>query len=69
MPGKIIEVRVQAGDRVAAGQTLLVMEAMKMEHAVTASADGVVAELYVAASEQVEADTLLALVTPDDDAA
>ena len=66
MPGKIIEVRVQQGDRVAAGQTLLVMEAMKMEHAVTASAAGVVAEVHVAAGEQVEADALLALVTPDE---
>ena len=65
MPGKIIEVRVQQGDRVTAGQTLLVMEAMKMEHAVTASAAGVVAEVHVAAGEQVEADALLALVTPD----
>ena len=66
MPGKIILVRVAAGERVAAGQTLLVMEAMKMEHAVTASAAGVVAELYVAAGDQVEADTLLALVTPEE---
>ncbi len=66
MPGKIILVRVAAGEKVAAGQTLLVMEAMKMEHAVTASAAGVVAELYVAAGDQVEADTLLALVTPEE---
>ena len=65
MPGKIILVRVSAGEQVAAGQTLLVMEAMKMEHAVTASAAGVVTELYVAAGDQVEADALLALVTPD----
>jgi acetyl/propionyl-CoA carboxylase alpha subunit len=69
MPGKVIEVRVAPGDRVAAGQTLLVMEAMKMEHAVTASADGLVAEVHVGTGDQVEADALLALVTPDDAAA
>ncbi len=62
MPGKIIEVRVSVGDTVAAGQTLLVMEAMKMEHAVTAGTAGVVEAVHVAAGDQVEADALLALV-------
>ena len=62
MPGKIIEVRVAVGDSVTAGQTLLVMEAMKMEHAVTAGEDGVVSALHVAAGDQVEADALLAVV-------
>lgn len=62
MPGKIVEVRVAVGDSVEAGQVLLVMEAMKMEHTVTAPYAGTVAELRVEAGDQVEADALLALV-------
>ncbi len=46
MPGTIIAVMVNAGDTVEAGQPLLVMEAMKMEHTIKAPADGVVAELF-----------------------
>src|SRR3990167_10563157 len=44
MPGKIVSVSVKAGDTVTNGQTLLVLEAMKMEHALAAPFDGVVAE-------------------------
>ena len=62
MPGKIIELRVNEGDTVAAGQVLLVMEAMKMEHTVTAPQDGTVRQIGVAAGDQVEADVLLAVV-------
>ena len=42
MPGKVIRVLVKAGERVSRGQQLLVIEAMKMEHAIVAPADGVV---------------------------
>ncbi len=62
MPGKVIELRVQAGDRVRAGDTLLVLEAMKMEHPVSAAFDGVVRELRVALGDQVETGTLLLVV-------
>ena len=62
MPGKVIELRVDEGDSVRAGQVLLIMEAMKMEHTVTAPHDGTVAQLGVAAGEQVDADALLAVV-------
>lgn len=64
MPGKVVQLSVAKGDSVEAGQVLLVMEAMKMEHEVTAPDDGVVLELHVAEGEQVEADTLLAIVGP-----
>ena len=62
MPGKVIELRVAEGDAVRAGQVLLIMEAMKMEHTVTAPHDGTVAQVSVAAGDQVEADALLAVV-------
>ena len=62
MPGKVIAVEVAAGQQVSAGQRLLVLEAMKMEHALLAPMDGVVAELNVAAGSQVQVDALLARV-------
>lgn len=62
MPGKVIELRVAEGDAVEAGQVLLIMEAMKMEHAVTAPHDGIVAQVTVASGNQVDADSLLVVV-------
>jgi 3-methylcrotonyl-CoA carboxylase alpha subunit len=53
MPGKIVNVTVSVGDTVTRGQTLLVLEAMKMEHAIKAPADGVVAEVFHEAGDQV----------------
>jgi len=62
MPGKVIELRVAEGDTVEAGEVLLIMEAMKMEHTVTAPHEGTVAGVSVAAGDQVDADTLLVVV-------
>jgi 3-methylcrotonyl-CoA carboxylase alpha subunit len=53
MPGKVVSFAVKAGDKVAKGQALAVMEAMKMEHTIAAPADGVVAELLYAPGDQV----------------
>jgi 3-methylcrotonyl-CoA carboxylase alpha subunit len=53
MPGNVIALLVQPGDRVAAGDPLLVLEAMKMEHTLRAPGDGVVARIYCAVGEQV----------------
>ena len=53
LPGKIIDLRVKAGDTVSKGQTLLVLEAMKMEHTLAAPADGTVKSLRYAVGEQV----------------
>lgn len=62
MPGKVVSFAVKAGDAVTKGQVVAVMEAMKMEHAITAPADGVVGELLYAAGEQVaEGSALLTL--------
>ncbi len=59
MPGKVVSVSVKAGDTVTKGQTLLVLEAMKMEHALTAPFDGVVAELSAVAGGQVSEGVVL----------
>uniref|UniRef100_UPI00345386C9 acetyl/propionyl/methylcrotonyl-CoA carboxylase subunit alpha n=1 Tax=Hylemonella sp. TaxID=2066020 RepID=UPI00345386C9 len=53
MPGKVVSFAVKAGDTVAKGQVLAVMEAMKMEHTIAAPSDGVVAELLYAPGDQV----------------
>jgi 3-methylcrotonyl-CoA carboxylase alpha subunit len=59
MPGRIIAVDVAAGDAVTKGQKLLTLEAMKMEHSLTAPFDGVVAELNATPGAQVQVDALL----------
>jgi acetyl-CoA/propionyl-CoA carboxylase biotin carboxyl carrier protein len=66
MPGTVLVVKVAQGDVVSAGTPLLVVEAMKMEHTITAPVDGVVAELHVQAGQQVALDENLALVTPQE---
>jgi 3-methylcrotonyl-CoA carboxylase alpha subunit len=62
MPGKVISVDVAAGEVVAKGQKLMVLEAMKMEHALTAPFDGVVEELNAVAGAQVQVEALLAQI-------
>jgi propionyl-CoA carboxylase alpha chain len=66
LPGTVLRVLVAAGDAVRAGQALVVLEAMKMEHEVTSPVDGTVSELPVAAGDQVDGGQVLAVV---DDAA
>ncbi|WP_121254223.1 acetyl/propionyl/methylcrotonyl-CoA carboxylase subunit alpha [Nocardioides ferulae] len=66
MPGTVLSVAVEAGARVAAGQQVLVMEAMKMQHTVAAPHDGVVTDIPVAAGDQVAAGAVLAVVEPDE---
>jgi 3-methylcrotonyl-CoA carboxylase alpha subunit len=59
MPGKIIAVEVAAGDLVTKGQKLLTLEAMKMEHTLSAPFDGVVTELNAMPGAQVQVEALL----------
>ena len=59
MPGNVLRVLVAVGDTVAAGQPLVVVEAMKMEHQITAPADGTVEEVLVAPGEQVDTGQVL----------
>jgi biotin carboxyl carrier protein len=57
-------VHVGPGDRVQKGQVLLVLEAMKMEHELTAQADGVVREVRVEVGQMVDPDAVLVIVSP-----
>ncbi|MEH6381691.1 MAG: biotin/lipoyl-containing protein, partial [Dietzia cercidiphylli] len=66
MPGAVIRVAVSVGDTVTAGQPLLWMEAMKMEHTISAAVDGIVTELPVEVGTQVETGTILAVVAEPD---
>ena len=66
MPGTNVRVQVRVGDAVRAGQPLVWLEAMKMEHVVLAPADGTVTELPVAVGQQVGQGTPLAVVAGDD---
>ena len=62
MPGNVIRLGAAVGDTVAAGQPLIWLEAMKMEHTITAPSDGVLAELNVDTGQQVEVGAILARV-------
>jgi propionyl-CoA carboxylase alpha chain len=67
MPGTVARLGVTVGDRVAQGQPLLWLEAMKMEHVIAAPAAGIVAELPVASGQQVEVGSVLAVVKPEEE--
>jgi propionyl-CoA carboxylase alpha chain/3-methylcrotonyl-CoA carboxylase alpha subunit len=64
MPGRIVSVPVTVGEAVAAGSTVVVLEAMKMEHALTAPAAGRIKELRVAVGDQVAEGTIAARLEP-----
>jgi len=63
----IVNFDVNVGDKVWEGKTLGIMEAMKMEHTLTAPFDGVVAELSAVAGAQVQVEALLARIEPQGD--
>jgi biotin carboxyl carrier protein len=67
MPGSVVRVEAAVGDAVAAGQVLVVLEAMKMEHSVRAPHDGVVAEIDVSPGQQVDQGTVLAVLETSGD--
>ncbi len=62
MPGRVIAVLVSADDSVAVGQPVVVVEAMKMEHTLRASTDGVVTEVLVQVGDRVALSQLLAVI-------
>jgi propionyl-CoA carboxylase alpha chain len=67
MPGNVIRLGAAVGDTVTSGQPLIWLEAMKMEHTITAPADGVLAELNVVTGRQVEVGAVLARVEAPQD--
>ncbi|MDP6482029.1 MAG: biotin carboxylase N-terminal domain-containing protein [Acidimicrobiales bacterium] len=67
MPGVVLELRVAVGDAVTTGQTLVVLEAMKMEHHMKAPFDGHVAEMLVSNGQQVESGAVLLVIDPLDE--
>ncbi|WP_211826302.1 acetyl-CoA carboxylase biotin carboxylase subunit [Kistimonas asteriae] len=65
MDGLIVDVLVEAGQNVHRGQTVMVLEAMKMEHPLKADCDGILSTLEVTSGEQVRSRQLLATIEPD----
>jgi propionyl-CoA carboxylase alpha chain len=68
MPGTVLDVRVAVGDHVASGTTLVVMEAMKMEHHISAPAAGTVTDVFVRSGQQVGNGDVLLMIEPDEQA-
>jgi len=66
MPGKIVRVDAAPGQRVAKGDILLILEAMKMEHRITATSNGIVAEVRVHEGQQVDAGAVLLVVEAEE---
>ena len=66
MPGAVVRLAVAAGDRVKAGEAILWLEAMKMQHRINAPSDGVVAELPVHEGQQIDVGAVLAVVTEEE---
>ena len=65
MPGKVIDLKVKKGSKVKSGETLVILEAMKMEHSIKATEDGVISELFIASNDQVENGALLMVLDSD----
>lgn len=66
MPGSLISLAVASGDSVKKGQTLLVMESMKMETTIVAPRDGIIAEVLVDAGQTFDKDAVLLALEPQD---
>ena len=67
MPGSVVRIAVAVNDVVTAGQPILWLEAMKMQHQINAPVDGTVAELPVREGQQVDVGAVLAVVTTDEE--
>ena len=66
MPGKILEILCNVGDQVETGQTLIVMEAMKMEHRIAANGPGTIAEIHYDIGDQVDSGAALIDITGEE---
>lgn len=66
MPGSVVKIEVSVGDKVSEGDPLIIVEAMKMEQSLFAGIDGVVKEINVQEKQQVDTDTILAVIEKED---
>jgi biotin carboxyl carrier protein len=66
MPGKVVKLLVAEGQEVQAGDVLVILEAMKMEHSVKAPESGMVEKVLVSEGEQVDVDAVLAVIHAPD---
>lgn len=62
MPGKIIAVKCSIGQEVKTGETLIILEAMKMEQEIKAKADGIISDIKIAAGDTVQKDDVLIII-------
>ena len=62
MPGKVVDLKVKKGSKVKSGETLVILEAMKMEHSIKASEDGVISDIFIEENDQVENGAVLMVV-------
>ena len=62
MPGKVVDLKVKKGKKVKAGDILVILEAMKMEHTIRASEDGVIDKVMIAKGDQVENGAVLLIL-------
>jgi pyruvate carboxylase subunit B len=65
MPGKVVSIKVNVGDRVKRGDVLLTVEAMKMENEIHSPIDGTVSEIFVKVGDSVNPDECLIIVSPE----
>ena len=64
MPGQILKVNFQKGDIIKKGDVILILTAMKMEHAIKANCDGIIKEIFFKEGEQVKDNTILLEIDP-----
>ena len=62
MPGKVLDVKVRAGEAVKKGQVLLILEAMKMQNEIMAPADGTVSDVRVSANQSVKTGDVMVIM-------
>ena len=62
MPGKVVDLKVKKGSKIKSGETLVILEAMKMEHSIKASEDGVISDIFIKENDQVENGAVLMVV-------
>jgi 3-methylcrotonyl-CoA carboxylase alpha subunit len=66
MPGKVIEIKIKPGQAVLSGDELVVIEAMKMNHTISADQDGVVSEIFIEVGDQLDLGANLLTLSGDE---